>query len=157
MNQPGTDLTEIRYRLNFTEVYSQLLRLAFRRKHYVYLSLVMLFGAGLACLPGKFLLGLPFFVFPPLFVFFYRRAIRNMVRQHPEFLEEQLLSFNAEGISISNSTLSVHWPWSRVKEISDSGEFLLIKADQFGSGGILPKRAITPQEQQRILAYAKDA
>jgi len=154
MNPTNSDQNyEIRYQVGRKDACSQMYHLVVRPKHYSLLAIVMVAGIIFALLPGKFFVGLPFLLFPPLYFYFIHRMMKTMVDQHPEFLEEQLLTFNSQWIRISNSATTVQWTWSRVKGLSYSGDFLLIRTDQFGSGAIIPAKALDIETKNALIGY----
>ena len=148
---------EIRYQVEKRDAITQMRKMTLRRNHQIMLLLVSLIGAGLMFVPGIFLVGFIILIFPPLFIWFFWRAIDSLIAQHPEILEEQTLQFDDAGLRIINSVLNVHWPWSRIKAIDDSGAYWLVRTDQFGSGAVIPKSALTPNQERQFLAHAKNA
>ncbi len=79
----------------------------------------------------------------------------RVVAQHPEFLETQTVSFDSIGISISNTVMSVQMPWKRVRNVTDTKNFYVFRFDTFGSGAIIPKRALTAEQSEQLLSFAR--
>ena len=94
-------------------------------------------------------------IIPILLIFFLRRTANKIVSEHPEFLEQQTLSFDDNGISIVNSASTVQWPWSRIRGLIDDNDFFILKYDTLGSGAIIPKRSFSVQQKERFLSYMK--
>jgi hypothetical protein len=146
----------VQYQLTREETVAQLWRLMLRPRLIFSMAFVFLCGAGILALDAKrpiWAFGL--MIFPVLFLFFYRRMVHKIVGQHPEFLEEQTMSFDVSGIRITNSVVRVQWPWSRVRSVTDSRDFYILRCGTLGSGAIIPKRALSAQQSERLLSYAK--
>jgi hypothetical protein len=146
----------IEYQLSRKEIVTQLRRMMIRPSAIASAVGVSLAGVALLILrTQRVTLALGFIAFPLLLFLFYGWVSEKIVTQHPEFLEKQLLSFNASGIRIANSVTQVHWPWTRVRRIVVTDDFYLILVDHFGSGAAIPKRALTVEQQEQLLAFAK--
>jgi YcxB-like protein len=127
-----------------------------RPRVIVSMALIFLFGVGtLALRPERRIVPLGMMVFPVVFLVLYRRMVNRIVAQHPEFLETQTMSFNDSGISITNSVTSVRWPWSRIRGVTDSRDFYVFRFDTLGSGAVIPKRALSAEQADRLLSHAK--
>jgi len=154
MESDASDNT-IQYQLTRAETISQLWRLNFRPRLIVIMALIFLFGVGtLALAPERLILSFCMIIFPVVFLFGYREMVHSMVAQHPEFLETQTMSFDESGISITNSVIRVQWPWNRIRCVTDSNDFYVFRFDTLGSGAIIPKRALTSKQRERLLSYA---
>jgi hypothetical protein len=94
---------------------------------------------------------------PTILRLLFYRTVHTIIRQHPELLETQTLRFGASGLSVTNTVTSVQWPWERVHGVVDSTDFLMLRLDTIGSGAIVPKRALTKEQLESLLGYARSA
>jgi len=149
-----TDNT-IQYILTRDEAISTLWKLMFRPPILLGSVIIFLFGVGsLVLLEDPSWVWAPILI-PILFLVYLRRTAHKIVSQHPEFLEQQTLSFDDNGISIVNSVSTVQWPWSRIRGLIDDNDFFILKYDTLGSGAIIPKRSFSIQQNERFLSYMK--
>jgi hypothetical protein len=93
-------------------------------------------------------------IFPLFFFFFMWRIVHRAVDQHPELLETQTLRFGPSGLSIANTVSTVQLPWSRVRGVAESEDFIVLRLDTLSSGAVVPKRALSEEERRAFLAYA---
>ena len=150
------DPITIRYRLTRAETVSQLFRLMVRPKIVGLMLFVALSGiVGVIALPHRPMWTWAAIVFPLFFVFFYYRTVKSIVTQHPEMLEEQTLTFDEAGVTFVNSTMRVALPWQRVKALIETKDYYILRLDTLGSGGVVPRRALSSDEQKRFVACAQ--
>ena len=142
------------YTVTRPEAVRQLWRLYLKPWLVILLLIMLLAGCVGTVLPGRSLLDFALVLFPAFFFFFMWRFIRRALDQHPELLEAQTLRFGASGLSITNSAVSLQWPWNRVHSITESTDFILIRLDSLGSGAVIPKRTFTDEQREAFLAYA---
>src|SRR5262245_49254518 len=111
----------IAYQLTREEAIAQFWRLMLRPRLIVLMALSFLGGVGVLTItspwePGAWgVIG-----YPLVALVFFRRAAHNLVAQHPEYLEPQTVSFDEAGITFANSVARVHWPWTRIRGVTDS-------------------------------------
>jgi hypothetical protein len=152
--QPEPINNTIQYQLTREETVSQLWRLLLRPTIVICLGVILLCGVGFALRPGRLIFGIALILFPILFLILYRRMLHKVVVQHPEFLEPQTFAFDDTGFTVTNSVSRIQWPWSRVRSVADTREYIVLGLDTLGSGAIIPKRALSPQQIQLLLSHA---
>ncbi len=154
--ESDTSGTTIQYQLSREDTIAQLWRLMLSRRIRIKLVVSFLCGVVLIALGTQRPI-LPFvlIVAPVGFLILSRRMAHRVVAQHPEFLETQTVSFDSIGISISNTVMSVQMPWKRVRNVTDTKNFYVFRFDTFGSGAIIPKRALTAEQSEQLLSFAR--
>lgn len=154
--ESDTSGTTIQYQLSREDTIAQLWRLMLLPRLRVSLAVIFLCGLGLLALgTERTTLSFVLLVAPVGFLILYRRVVHRIVAQHPEFLETQTVSFDSGGISISNTVMSVQMPWKRVRNVTDTKDFYVFRFDTFGSGAIIPKRALTAEQSEQLLSFAR--
>jgi hypothetical protein len=148
--------TVCEYRLTKEETTRQLWRLLLKPSLAAAMILMLLAGVGALVLQsGRPLWAYGLVIFPLFFVYFFYRTVHTIIRQHPELLETQTLRFGASGVSVTNTVTSVQWPWERVHGVVESPDFVMLRLDTIGSGAIVPKRALTKEQLESLLRYAR--
>ncbi|MBI5819516.1 MAG: YcxB family protein [Verrucomicrobia bacterium] len=152
--EPTTNDNLIQYQMTREEVVAQMWRLMLLPGIIVPMTITFLFGIGMfALLPNHPIWSWIFIIFPVAFLIAYRRTVHKIVDQHPEYLEQQTLSFDEKGISIRNSVFTVQWSWDRARGVKESKEFIVIRFCSYGSGAVIRKSALTAQQRERLLSY----
>lgn len=100
---------------------------------------------------------LAFIVFGVVFGVIMYRYSKKWIAQHPEFLEPQTLTFGPQRFSVTNSAVSVGWPWERVKRIREYDDVIILSVDTFGTGALIFKNALTPEQLTRLRSYLERA
>lgn len=70
-------------------------------------------------------------------------------------MELQRLTFDERGIRIENSVVRVDWPWTRLRDLSNEGGFLILRIDSVSGGAVIPKSALSEEQCSALLSYAK--
>lgn len=78
------------------------------------------------------------------------------VSQHPEILEVQKLTYDEEGINISNSVTTTTLRWDRLKGLIVTKNFYLLRTDSMGSGGVIPKAIFSKESGDEFLELLKE-
>ena len=143
----------LEYQISRSDVIANMFRLILPNLFRVFLVIIAIAGIVLIVIGENWWAGLGALIFPFVFVLVYWRFAIWMVKEHPEMLEKQSLSFNDERIRISNSVTRIAWPWSRIRSVADKGEFLLLRFDSLGSGAVIPRNALTEEQLAALLSH----
>jgi hypothetical protein len=147
----------IQYQISRKECIRQMMRIFLGPSMVLTLGVVFLFGVLLlACAhPGNRPGWAWIFVgFPVPMVFFLSRNARKIVDEHPEFLEPHTVSFDAEGVTFTNSVSRVYLTWQRILQVTEKAGFFVLRCGSFGAGRFIPTRAFTPGQRERFLSFA---
>jgi len=148
----------IQYQLSRKECIGQVIRLLFRPSLIFTLGGVFLFGVLMIIFAhsGDWpAVAWIFVVSPVLMLFFLSRNARKIVDEHPELLEPQTVTFDAAGVTITNSVSRVQWPWQRVLSVKEKAGFIVLRCSSLGAGGFIPARAFAPGQRERFLSLAQ--
>ena len=134
------------------EIVGAMWRLLLRPKTVLSMVWIVLLGIGLLVFaPGSPVWAWIFIVFPPIFLLLLRRTAARIVDQHPEYLEEQTLSFDESGITSFNSVTRLSYPWSRLVGVREDTTFYSLRFDTVGSAIFIPKRALSDEQRRELL------